>query len=161
MLAANRRWAEGFALGDLTAAAAAGVAVVTCMDVRIDPLPALGLRPGDADVIRNAGGRVTDDVLRSLTLAAAFLGVTEVVVMHHTGCAIAGRSDDDVRRSLPPDVAAHAEGWEVLAMPDPDAALAADVAAVRDCELLPPGLRVEGWRYDVATGLAHPVVSSR
>lgn len=159
VLAANRRYAAGFDLGGLGAGAAAGLAVVTCMDVRIDPLGALGLSPGDANVIRNAGGRVTTDALRSLAMATAFLGVREVAVIHHTGCAMASKSDDDVLASLPPEVSGRAGGWSWLTMPDPDAALAADVRAVRTCAVLPSDLRVEGWRYDVATGLLDRVVT--
>ncbi len=157
-LKANRTYAEDFTLGDMQAPTRKGFAVVTCMDTRIDPLAILGLRPGDAKIIRNAGARVTDDVLRSLVLATHFLGVTEIAVMHHTGCALAGRSDDDVVADLRNDGAATAEGWTPLAMPDPDAALRSDVHAARACELLPPSVTVEGWRYDVRTGLVDRVL---
>ena len=158
VVTANRRWADGFALGALPREAAAGLAIVTCMDVRIDPLGAFGLETGDANVIRNAGGRATRDALRSLALATAFLGVREVAIVHHGGCALAHTTDDDVRVALPPTVAARSGGWDFLAMPDPDAALRADVEAVRTCALLPDDLRVEGWRYDITTGLLDPVV---
>ena len=158
VLAANRSWASGYDLGGLGPSAAAGLAIITCMDVRIDPLSAFGLRPGDANVIRNAGGRATGDALRSLAMATAFLGVVEVAIVQHTACAMAGRSDDEVRATLPPEIAARAGGWDFLAMPDPDAALAADVERVATCALLPAGIRVEGWRYDVHTGLLDPVV---
>ncbi|HET9691945.1 MAG TPA: carbonic anhydrase [Acidimicrobiales bacterium] len=158
LLAANRSWAAGFDLGGLGSSAAAGLAIVTCMDVRIDPLSAFGLRPGDANVIRNAGARVTGDALRSLAMATAFLGVREIAVVQHTGCAMAGRSDDDVRAALPPEIGARSGGWDFLAMLDPEAALAADVERVRTCALIPAGVRVEGWRYDVQTGLLDPVV---
>lgn len=148
LLAANQRYADTFSLEGLPARTAKGVAVVTCMDTRIDPMTILGLAPGDAKVIRNAGGRITTDALRSLALACAYLGVTEVAVMHHTRCALAGTTDEETRSALPEEAA----GWEWLAMPDPDAALAADVEAVRTCPLLPAGVAVHGWRYDVDTG---------
>jgi carbonic anhydrase len=154
LLAANERYAAGFPLQGMPAKTVKGFALVTCMDTRIDPLAILGLQPGDAKIIRNAGGRVTADALRSLALACAFLGVTEVAVMHHTGCALAGMTDDEVREGLP----AAASEWTWLAMPDPDGALAADVEAVRTSPVLPAGLSVHGWRYDVETGrVATPI----
>lgn len=159
LLAANRRHAEGFTAGGLPGTAAAGVAVVTCMDVRLDPAAALGLAPGSANVLRNAGGRVTPDVLRSLAMAAGLLGVRQVAVMHHTRCAMAGTDDGTLRGRLPNEVAAALAGWDLGAMPDPDAALAADVEAVRTSPLLPRVERVEGWRYDVDSGLVARVVS--
>ena len=154
LLAANVRYAAGFSLQGMPAMTVRGFALVTCMDTRIDPLAILGLRPGDAKIIRNAGGRVTADALRSLGLACAHLGVTEVAVMHHTGCALAGTTDTEVRKGLP----AAATGWAWLAMPEPDDALAGDVEAVRTCPVLPAGLPVHGWRYDVDTGrVATPI----
>ncbi|HEX3980730.1 MAG TPA: carbonic anhydrase, partial [Acidimicrobiales bacterium] len=158
LIAANRSYASEFALAGVSADADKGFALVTCMDTRIEPLTMFGLVPGDAKIIRNAGGRVTADVLRSLVLAANFLGVRRVAVMHHTGCALAGRTEESIRAGLSAGGAGNAEGWEFLAMPDPDAALRHDVALVRGCKLLPSGLPVEGWRYDVDTGLVVPVV---
>jgi carbonic anhydrase len=155
---ANARFAESFAWAGMTAPTRRHLAVVTCMDTRIDPLAVLGLEVGDAKIIRNAGGRVTDDVLRSLLLATAFLGVTHVVVMHHAKCALAGQSDDQVRAGLPDGQRTGVAEQPLLAMPDPDAALAADVAAVRSCSALPTDLAVEGWRYDVDTGRIHRLV---
>jgi carbonic anhydrase len=102
---------------------------------------------------------VTPDVLRSLVLAATCLGVTRVAVMHHTRCALADQDDADLRAGFGPAVAAATEGWELLAMPDPDAALAADVQAVRTCAALGP-MVVEGWRYDVDTGLVDQIIPS-
>jgi len=160
LLAANRRYASGFALQGLAARAAKGFGLVTCIDTRIEPLAAFGLVPGDAKILRNAGGRVTDDVLRSLVLATTLLGVSYVAVMHHTECALADRTDDDLRAGLSPEQAAAAQDWEFLAMPDPDGALAADVDAVRRCALLPPGIEVEGWSYDVRTGAVDRLIPS-
>lgn len=160
LLEANRRHALTFSLGGVPARAAKGFALVTCMDSRIEPLTMFGLRPGDAKILRNAGGRVTHDVLRSLVLATSFLGVTEIAVMQHTRCAIAGRSDESIRADLPEEWEKRAQGWEFLAMPDPDQALVQDVEAVRTCELLPAEVRVEGWRYSVDNGLVTRVVPS-
>jgi carbonic anhydrase len=160
LLAANRQYSSGFALGAVPSRAARGFALVTCMDSRIEPLVMLGLRPGDAKVLRNAGGRVTSDVLRSLVLATSFLGVTHVAVMHHTDCALAGRDDGAIVSGLDAEQRANSAGWEFLAMPDANAALAADVDAVRSCPVLPEGVLAEGWRYDVHSGLVERVVPS-
>ncbi len=154
LLAANRSYLSTFDLGDLTAPAAKGLALVTCMDSRIEPLRMLGLAPGDAKIVRNAGGRVTQDALRSLVLATNLLGVYRIAVMHHTGCAMTQRTDEDIRSALP----AEAADWEFLTMADPDEALRDDVERVRACTLIPGGTHVEGWRYHVESGLVEPVV---
>ena len=121
LLEANRAYASGFDLAGIQARADKGFALVTCMDSRIEPLTMLGLVPGDAKIIRNAGGRATLDVLRSLVLATSFLGVRRIAVMHHTELR-PGRPD---RRRHPGRASAEgvgdADGWEFLAMPDPDA----------------------------------------
>ncbi len=160
LLEANRRYVSGFELEGLPASAAKEFALVTCMDSRIEPLTMLGLRPGDAKIVRNAGGRVTSDVLRSLVLATRFLGVRRIAVMQHTMCALADRSDDDIIADLVTQGLERPGGWEFLAMPDPDSALSADVDAVRTCELLPDDVRVEGWRYDVSAGEINRVIPS-
>lgn len=152
-LAANAAYASEFTHGRLTSRAGRGLCVVTCMDTRIDPLAILGLAVGDAKVLRNAGGRVTGDVLRSLVLATNLLGVNAVAVMHHTGCALAGSDDSRVEETLPQAQREATSGWSWLSMPDPDAALVDDVAVVRSCAGLAPGVVVEGWRYDVETGI--------
>lgn len=159
LLDANRKYASTFELAGIPPRAARGFALVTCMDTRIEPLTMLGLRPGDAKVLRNAGARVTPDVLRSLALAAAYLGVREVAVMQHTECALAGKADAELRAGLAEEVHAESERWEFLGMTDPDASLRRDVEAVRTCGLLPQGMRVKGWRYDVETGLVEEVVA--
>ena len=166
LLRENERYAAHFGLAGVPARAAKEFALVTCMDSRIEPLAMLGLRPGDAKILRNAGGRVSTDVLRSLILATRFLGVQRIAVMQHTDCALADRSDDQIRSELAvaSDLAvtegARVEEWEFRAMPDPDAALRDDVEAVRNCQLLSPGVTVEGWRYRVETGEIVRVLSS-
>jgi len=160
LLAANRRYASKFALKGLTASAAKGFGLVTCMDSRIDPLAMLGIKPGDAKILRTAGGRVTPDVLRSLVLATSFLGVTDIAVIHHTGCALAETTDDEILDHLPDEQRRHLDGAALLAMPDPDAALAEDVTAIRSYAALPSGIRIEGWRYDVETGLVARLIPS-
>jgi carbonic anhydrase len=152
LLAANRRYAAEFSLGDVPVRAARGLGVVTCMDTRIDPLSILGIRVGDAKIVRNAGGRVTPDVLRSMVLATSLLGVTRIAVMHHTGCALAGITDSQVLADLSDEQRRQLSETAFLAMPDPDAALAEDVRALRTFPGMPAGVEVEGWRYDVHTG---------
>lgn len=160
LLDANRRYAARFPFGGVPVRAARRFALVTCMDTRIDPLAVLGLVPGDAKILRNAGGRVTGDVLRSLVLATNILGVERIAVMHHTECALADRTEDDVRSVLAPALSGDTAGWRFLAMPDPDAALEADVRAVRRCAAIPAATPVEGWRYDVTTGVVDRVVAA-
>ncbi len=152
LLRANQAYVSQFALAGIPARAAKGMALVTCMDSRIEPLAMLGLVPGDAKILRNAGARVTEDVLRSLALATLYLGVDRIAVMQHTECALAGRSDDDLRSGFPDGRRALADKWDFLAMTDPDDALRSDVEAVRTCELIPSTVTVEGWRYQVETG---------
>jgi carbonic anhydrase len=161
LLAANRQYASVFKLQGLPPRAHRELALVTCMDSRIEPLAMLGLAPGDSKILRNAGGRVTGDVLRSLVLATNFLGVRRIAVMQHTGCALTGRSDESIRADFPDDRRrTEARSWEFLAMPDPDEALADDVERVHSCGLLPPGVEVEGWRYSVETGLIERIVAA-
>jgi carbonic anhydrase len=118
----------------------------------------LGLRAGDAKILRNAGGRVTDDVLRSLLLATSLLDVKYVAVMQHTNCALAYRTEDDLRSDLIADRPVDLDGWEFYTMPDPDRALHHDIQTIRTCAALPAGIQVEGWRYDVKTGVITRVV---
>ncbi len=160
LLAANQGYASAFSLAGLPARAKKELALVTCMDSRIEPLAMLGLVPGDSKILRNAGGRVTEDVLRSLILATNFLGVRRIAVMQHTDCALADRSDEAIRADLPAGTRPEAEAREFLAMPDPDQALARDVDTVRRCGLLPREVRVEGWRYDVVTGRIERLIRS-
>ena len=160
LFAANADYASRFMNAGMTPVAAKELCVVTCMDTRIDPLAILGLSVGDAKILRNAGGRVTPDVLRSLVLATHFLGVTRVAVMHHTGCALAGTDDSKVIEAFAPEQRQATEGWSWLSMPDPDAALSDDVAAARSCRGLAPGVHVEGWRYDVETGAVSRMITA-
>ncbi|HEX6248033.1 MAG TPA: carbonic anhydrase [Nocardioidaceae bacterium] len=158
ILRANRRYAESFDLAGLSGKAAAGIAVVTCMDVRVDPLPMLGLRPGDANVIRNPGGRVTPQVLEALVLATNLLGVRRIVVVEHTRCAVAGSTEAAVRQKV-----AEASGMDCAWQPflvagDQKTALTQDVAAVRSHPLIADGVEVGGFLYDVETGLVEQLV---
>lgn len=159
--AANAAFAADFPLAALSGRAARGLAVITCMDTRIDPLAVLGQAPGDAKILRTAGARVTDDVLRSLVLAVHLLGVARVLVVPHTDCGLVG-SDDEVRTRLAEATGRALEdpaiaGYQPEAIADPSAAVADDVARIRVHPLLGPDLVVGAAVYDVATGRLQPV----
>jgi carbonic anhydrase len=147
LLAANRRYASKFHDSGVAGSAAKGLAVLTCIDSRIDPLAMLGLIPGDAKIIRNAGARVTDDALRSLVLAVNLLNVKRICVVQHTDCAMAKSSDDEIRAQL------HAgEDFEPLAMKDQFAALRDDIAKIAASKYIPDTTEVGGFMFDVKTG---------
>ena len=152
VLAANEQYAATFTGADLTAPADKGLMVVTCMDSRLDPLRMLGLERGDAKVYRNAGARVTDDVLSTLVLATALLGVQRVLVLPHTGCAMAGKSEQDAQALLAERTGVDTRSLVFGVMPEARAALERDVQRIRSWPFLPAGLQVAGGFYDVATG---------
>jgi carbonic anhydrase len=157
LLAANREFARSYDAGGLTGKAEKGVALLTCMDSRIDPLRLLGLRAGDAKILRNAGARVTEDVLRTLVLARYLLGVDRVMVVAHTRCRMAGGSEDDVHRAISEAGGPDCRSLAFLTATDQRAALAADVQRIRSWPYL-AGLTVGGFLYDLDTGLVEPVV---
>jgi carbonic anhydrase len=152
LLAANRRYRTEFHDPGVAGTAAKGLAVLTCIDSRIDPLAMLGLRAGDAKIIRNAGARVTDDSLRSLVLAANLLGVTRVCVVQHTDCAMVGQTDDELRARIGAMRGVDAGGWAFLATTDQMATLRADVSRIKSCALLPPDLEAGAFIFDVHSG---------
>jgi carbonic anhydrase len=157
LLLANRHYQERFPLSSLDGRAARRLAVVTCMDSRIDPLGLFGIGPGDAKITRNAGARVTEDVLRSLALATALLGVDRIAVVQHTDCALTKSSEDELRSQVGARVGADAAGWDFLAMDDQQSTLRADVERVRRCPLIPSAVAVAGFVYDVHSGALSPV----
>jgi carbonic anhydrase len=157
LLAANRRYRTDFHDPGVKGKAAKGLAVLTCIDSRIDPLAMLGLRPGDAKIIRNAGARVTGDALRSLVLATNLLGVTRVCVVQHTDCAMVGSTDDEMRARIGALRGVDATGWDFLASTDQLATLRADLALIESCPLLPPEVQVGAFVFDIHTGELVPV----
>lgn len=152
LLDANRRYRTEFHDSGVAGTAAKGLAVLTCIDSRIDPLAMLGLRAGDAKIIRNAGARVTDDALRSLVLAANLLGVTRVCVVHHTECAMVGPTDDEMRARIGALRGVDATGWDFLVSTDQLATLHDDIARIEACPLLPSDLEVGAFVFDVHSG---------
>ncbi|WP_173434271.1 beta-class carbonic anhydrase [Allosalinactinospora lopnorensis] len=158
VLSANTDYVENFALAGLRPAAARGLALITCMDSRIEPLGVLGLKPGDAKVLRNAGARVTDETLRTLVLAAYLLEVERVMVMPHTRCKMASvDSDDAVHGLIYEKHGVDTRSLEFHTDNDQLGALRHDLGRVRHHPLLPKGLPVAGVIYDVDTGKVSPV----
>lgn len=131
---------------------AMGLTVVTCMDARVLPPEALGLRSGDAHMLRNAGGRVSDDVLRSLAVSCSVYDVRDVAIVHHTDCGMV-KSEAVVRDAIARASGGHQGPDDLGMIGETDAELAADVDRVRACPFLPGDLRVWGLRFDVKTGL--------
>lgn len=156
LLTANERYASSFDLGHLKAPADRRFGLVTCIDSRLMPAEILGLGIGEAKVLRNAGGRVTDDVLRSLILSTNLLDVDRVAVMHHTDCAVAS-SQETLAGRVGEALGIEPPDRDFAAIGDPDETLRADVEAVRSCPLIPDGVTVVGWRYDVLTGRVEQV----
>ena len=155
--AANARYAAGFDKGDLPMPPGRQVAILTCMDARLDPAKALGLAEGDAHVIRNAGGRASDDALRSLAISQQLLGTREVVVIHHTDCGMQTFTNDDLRARLRTALGADAEGIDFLCFSDVEASVRQDVATIQGSPLVPRDVAVSGFVYDVRTGQLHDV----
>ncbi|HUR48678.1 MAG TPA: carbonic anhydrase [Acidimicrobiales bacterium] len=159
LMAANRDYQATFRDRGLRGQAARGLAIVTCIDSRVDPLAMLGLKPGDAKIIRNAGARITEDALRSLVLAANFLNVTRICVVQHTDCALARKSDAEFREGIRANTGESAEDWRFLSMEDQESTVRQDIAVIEACRLLPAGLELAGFIFDVHTGALSPVES--
>ena len=155
---ANRAHAEDFAHGQLPMPPARGVAVITCMDARLHPEKFLGLDLGDAHVIRNAGGRVSGDAIRSLVISQRLLGTDEVVVVHHTDCGMLTFSNEDLVTKIREDLGADASGHDFLPFGDLEQSVLDDVEAVRSSELIPDDIPVTGAIYEVETGRLKEVV---
>lgn len=158
LLSANEAYAAGFASADLPGPAARGVAIVTCMDSRIEPLQVFGLGLGDAKVLRNPGGQVTDEVLRSLVLATHLLNCKRVVVMQHTDCRMAKVTDEQAHAAIREQSGLDTRSLEFRTIPDQQTTLEQDVQRVRSFPYLPDDLAVVGCLYDVTTGRVRIVV---
>jgi carbonic anhydrase len=152
VLDGNKVYAADFPGTGLTGRALKGLALVTCMDSRIEPLPLLGMEQGDVKILRNAGARVTDDVLRTLVLAAYLLDVTRVLVMPHTHCKMASATEEQIHQEILDDYGVDTSSVEFRTVADQEAALAYDVRRIRAYPLLPQNFVVAGAIYDVHTG---------
>lgn len=157
VLSANQSFVGSFANTDLTGTAKRGLAIVTCMDSRISPLAAMGMQAGDAKILRNAGARVTDDVLRTLVLATYLLGVNRILVMPHTDCRMASGDESGIHQQIMDEHGVDTRSLEFRTTSDQRKALALDVTRIRAFPLLQKGVVVGGVIYDVATGTLEPV----
>ena len=147
----NERYAAGFGKGDLAMPPAKCVAIIACMDARLDPARALGLEEGDAHVIRNAGGVVTDDAIRSLAISQRLLGTKEIVLIHHSDCGMLTFSDDEVKAQIEQDTSIRPP-FALESFTDVDADVRQSIARITASPFIPDKSSVRGFVYEVETG---------
>lgn len=152
LLTANERYAASFSKGDLPTPPARKVAVLTCMDARLDPEKFLGLEEGDANVIRNAGGRASDDAIRSLVISCNLLGAREILVIHHEDCGMTAHTNEQIREVLRRDLNADASGIDFMPFTELDESVREDVQTIRSSPLIADDVAVRGLVYDVKSG---------
>ena len=153
LIAANKTFAKGFTHGYFDGVAHAGVAIVTCMDSRIDPLGMLGLQHGDAKIFRNPGGRITSAALEALVLGVHLLNVRRILIVPHTKCAMASNTEAELREKVGNSMGVDASWQHFHVIPDQLAALQEDVRMVRTHPLIPENVAVGGFLYYVDSGL--------
>lgn len=158
LIEANRAFASGFDQGQLEIPPAKPVVVLTCIDARIDPAKALGLEIGDAHLIRNAGGRATDDAVRSMLISSWLLGTREFLVIHHTDCGMTKFTDDVLAGMIQEGTGQDVSEQEFLSFSDLDQSVRDDVEHIRNLKTLPEGVSVSGHVYDVRSGSIREVV---
>jgi carbonic anhydrase len=151
LLRNNEAYAASFDAGDLPLPPAKKLAVVACMDARLDIHGLLGLQLGDAHVIRNAGGAVTDDAIRSLAISQRLLGTEEIVLIHHTGCGMLTFRDDEFRHAIEEETGVR-PAWAAEAFPDLDADVRQSIARIKSSPFVPKKSSVRGFVYEVETG---------
>ena len=156
LLQNNARYRAAFDKGDLALPPARKVAVVACMDARLDPAAILGLAEGDAHVIRNAGGVVTDDAIRSLAISQRLLGTEEIILIHHTDCGMETFSDDEFRRAIQDDTGIRPP-WSAEAFPEAAEDTRQGIARITASPFIPRKDKVRGFVYDVKTGALNEV----
>jgi carbonic anhydrase len=144
-------YAERFDRGDLPLPPAKRIAVVACMDARLNPYGLLGLHEGDAHVIRNAGGVITDDEIRSLAISQRLLGTEEIMLIHHTDCGMLTFADDEFRRQVQDDTGIKPE-WPAETFPDVDEDVRQSIARIKASPFIPRKDQIRGFLYDVHTG---------
>ncbi|QBD76302.1 carbonic anhydrase [Ktedonosporobacter rubrisoli] len=155
-LQANREYASRFQKGNLPMPPARKVAVLACMDARLDPARILGLEEGDAHVIRNAGGRAADAV-RSLVISEQLLGTNTIVIVHHTDCGMLTFTDDSLREKVKKELSTDADHIAFLAFQDLEQSVRDDIAFLRSSPLIPQNIDIRGLIFDVKTGKLHAV----
>jgi carbonic anhydrase len=151
LLANNAAYAASFDKGDLPLPPAKKLAVVACMDARINVFGLLGLSEGDAHVIRNAGGVVTDDEIRSLAISQRLLGTEEIILIHHTQCGMLTFTDDDFKASIEQETGVKPE-WAAESFTDLDTDLLQSVARIKASPFIPHKASIRGFVYEVETG---------
>jgi carbonic anhydrase len=151
LLRNNEAYAESFEKGDLPLPPARGVAVVACMDARLDVHKMLGLEEGDAHVIRNAGGVITDDEVRSLAISQRLLGTSEIILVHHTDCGMLTFTDDDLKQQIQEDVGVKPE-FAMEAFSDLDEDVRQSIRRIQNSPFIPNKDSVRGFVYEVETG---------
>ena len=157
LLDANRKFAESFSLKGFDGIAKAGVALVTCMDRRIDPLGMLGLKPGDAKIFRNPGGRVTEAALEALVLGVYLLNVDRILVIPHTRCAMTSQTEDELHEKISGLAGTNVAWQRFHVIDDQRRTLLGDLEKVRSHPLIGDRAEVGGFVYDVDTGLLNEV----
>jgi len=155
LLANNQRYADGFT-GPLPMPPAKGLAVVACMDARLNLYAMLGLEEGQAHVIRNAGGVITDDEIRSLAISQRLLGTREIILIHHTDCGMLTFTDDDFKAAIQAETGIK-PAWSAEAFSDLDADVRQSVARIKASPFIPHKDSVRGFVFDVATGKLNEV----
>jgi carbonic anhydrase len=151
LLGNAERYAEAFDRGDLPMPPAKRVAVLACMDARINPYGLLGLTEGDAHVIRNAGGVVTDDEIRSLAISQRLLGTEEIILIHHTDCGMLTFKDDDFRNKIQEETGIK-PGWAAETFDDLEGDVRQSIARIKASPFIPKKDQIRGFVYDVETG---------
>jgi carbonic anhydrase len=151
-------YAKSFDKGDLPLPPAKKVAVLACMDARVAPMRVLGLEEGDAHVIRNAGGVLSDDAIRSLAISQNLLGTEEIILLHHTDCGMLTFTDDQFRDRLEQDVGA-APSWPVHTFSDLEGDVRESIRRIKESPFIPNNGSVRGFVYEVETGKLREVSS--
>jgi carbonic anhydrase len=151
LLKNNEAYAASFDKGDLALPPAKKVAVIACMDARLDPAGALGLQEGDAHVIRNAGGVVTDDEIRSLAISQRLLGTEEVILIHHTDCGMLTFTDDEFAQKLQDETGESPE-WNAHAFGNLEADVRDSISRIKDSPFIPNKDSIRGFVYEVESG---------
>jgi len=157
LLANNASYAASFAKGDLAMPPKKKVAIVACMDARLDPARVLGLEEGDAHVIRNAGGVITDDAIRSLTISQRLLGTEEIILIHHTDCGMLTFADDDVKTEIAKETGIRPH-FALEAFADCDEDVRQSIARIKASPFVPHTDRVRGFKYEVESGRLREIV---
>ena len=157
IMSGNSHFVTGFQHSNLTGTAKKGLAIITCMDSRISPLAVVGMQAGDAKILRNAGARVTDDVLRTLVLASYLLGVNRVLVMPHTDCRMAIANEASIHATIQQRFGVDTSSLEFRTVSNQREALVEDIARIRTFPLLQRDVSVAGAIYNVSTGQLEPI----